>query len=261
MLDCGRHETWRRYLGYGGGRKIGDLIMSRQKPLRLPRRLEPLHDPLSSSGRLVGILRPVVEAFVLPMLDAGHDLTLGRSVAAKLVGDQHARRLPLLLQELAEQAFCGLLISPALDEAIENQALLVDRAPEPVLLARDAEEDLVKVPFVAAAGGSPTKAVGELLAEFQAPLPDRLVGDQDAAGRQHLFDHAQAQREPEIQPDRIADELGGVAIASVKRVSGRRHSGQISDHPNSAKPEAAQLDGADSTAVLVANKPSDIRNL
>ena len=131
----------------------------------------------------MGILRPVVEAFVLPVLDAGHDLTLGRSIAAQLVGDQHARRSPLLLPELAEQALGGLLVSPALDKDIENKALLVDRAPEPVLLAGNAEDNLVKVPFVAAAGGSPTKAVGEFLAEFQAPLPDRLVGDRDAAGR------------------------------------------------------------------------------
>ena len=105
---------------------------------------------------------------MLPMLDAGYDLTLGRSIAAELVGDQHARRSPLLIQELAEQALGGLLVSPALDEDIENKALLVDRAPEPVLLASNAEDNLVKVPFVATAGGSPTDAVGEFLAEFQA---------------------------------------------------------------------------------------------
>jgi hypothetical protein len=54
-----------------------------------------LHDPLPSSGRLVGILRPVVKAFVLPMLDTGHDLPLGGGVAAQLVGDQHPRCSPL----------------------------------------------------------------------------------------------------------------------------------------------------------------------
>ena len=74
-------------------------------------------------------------------------------------------------------ALGGLLVSPALDEDIENKALLVDRAPAPVLLASNAADDLVEVPFVAAAGGSPTDAVGEFLAEFQAPLPDRLVGN------------------------------------------------------------------------------------
>ncbi len=123
------------------GEDVGDLIMDRKKPLHLSRRLEPFHDPLSSPGRLVGILRPVVEAFVLPVLHAGHDLALGRGVAAQLVGDQHTRRSPLLLQELAEQALGGLLVAPALDEDIENKALLVDRAPEPVLLAGDAEDE------------------------------------------------------------------------------------------------------------------------
>ena len=236
MLDCVQHETWRRYFGYGG-RNVGDLIMGRQKPLRLPRRLEPLHDPLSSSGRLVGVLRPVVEAFVLPVLDAGHDLTLGRGVAAELVGDQHARRSLLLLQELAEQAFGGLLVAPALDQDIENKAFLVNCAPEPVLLAGDAEDNLVKMPFIAAAGGWPTDAAGEFPAEFQASLADCLVGDRDAASVQHLFHHAQAQREPKIQPNRIADELGGVAIASVKRVSGRRHPRQIFDRSAFAKPQ------------------------
>src|SRR3978361_2216835 len=133
------------------GENVGDLLMGGKKPLHLPRRLEPFHDPLSSSGRLVGVLRPVVETLVLAMLDAGHDLALGCGVAAELVGDQHTRRSSLFLQELAEQAFGGLLVAPALDEDIKNKALLVDRAPEPVLLAGDGEDDLIKVPFVAAA--------------------------------------------------------------------------------------------------------------
>ncbi|MEA2771428.1 MAG: hypothetical protein QOD93_4390, partial [Acetobacteraceae bacterium] len=58
--------------------------------------------------------RPVVEAFVRPMLDARHDLTLGSGAAAQLAGDQHPRRSPLLLQKLAEQAFGGLLVAPTL---------------------------------------------------------------------------------------------------------------------------------------------------
>ena len=153
------------------GENVGNLIMGGKKPLHLPRRLEALHDPLSSSGRLVGILRPVVQALVLAVLDAGHDLPLGGGVAFQLVGDQHTRRSPLLLQQLAQQAFGGLLVAPALDEDVENKALLVDRAPEPVLLAGDGDDDLIEVPLVAAARGSPTDAVGEFAAELQAPLP------------------------------------------------------------------------------------------
>jgi hypothetical protein len=155
-------------LAGAGGEDVGDLVMGGKKPLHMPRRLEALHDPLSSSGWLMGILRPVVEALVLPMLDARHDLTFGSGVAAQLVGDQHPRRSPLLLQELAEQAFGGLLVAPTLHEDIKNKALLVDRAPEPVLRTGDGDDDFIKMPFIAAARGSPTDAVGELAAEFQA---------------------------------------------------------------------------------------------
>ena len=40
------------------GKKIGDLVMDGKEALNLSRGLEPLHDPLSSSGRLMG-KRPV----------------------------------------------------------------------------------------------------------------------------------------------------------------------------------------------------------
>jgi hypothetical protein len=186
---------------------------------------------------------------VLPLLDAGHDLPLGHGVAFQLVGDQHARRSPLLLQPLAEQSFGGLLVAPGLDQDIENKALLVNRAPEPMLVAGDGDDDLVEVPFIATTGCAPTDAIGEFSAEFQAPPPavdlrrSSTVCDRDAASRQYLLDHTQAQREPGIQSGRVAHELGWVAIANIQRVSARRHPRQISGRPGSAKREAAQVDG------------------
>src|SRR5271163_4909133 len=63
------------------GENVGDLVVSGEEALNLPRRLEPLHDPLSSSRRLMGVLGPVIEALVLPMLNPGHDLPLGSGVA------------------------------------------------------------------------------------------------------------------------------------------------------------------------------------
>jgi hypothetical protein len=169
---------------------------------------------------LVGILRPIVEAFVLPMLDTDHDLSLGGRIAFQLVSDQHARRSCLLLQQFTEQAFGGLLVASTQDEDIENEALLIDRTPEPVLLAGDGDGDLVQVPLIAAMWSSPADALGDFPAEFQAPLPDRLVCHRDTARRQHLFDHVQTQRESEIQPHRIIDELAWVAIAGIDRVRG-----------------------------------------
>src|ERR1700751_2695155 len=157
------------------------------------------------------ILCPVVEALVLPVLNAAHNLPLGGAIAAQLVGDQHTGRSQVLLEQLAEQALGSLLVATALHEDVENESLLVDRAPEPMLLAGDGDDDLIQVPLVAALGGAPPNAVGELAAKFQTPLPDRLIGHRDAASRQHLLNHAQAQREPKIQPYRVADPNYGYA--------------------------------------------------
>jgi hypothetical protein len=85
------------------------------------------------------------------------------------------KRCSTLLEELAEQAFGGFLVAPALDENIENEAVLVNGSPEPMLLPGEADDNLIEVPFVATARRSPTDAVGEFPAEFEAPLPDRLV--------------------------------------------------------------------------------------
>jgi hypothetical protein len=54
------------------------------------------------------------------------------------------------------------------------------------------------VPFVAASRQAPTDLVGEMLAEFERPLPHRFMADDDAAGRQQLLNHAQPEREAEI---------------------------------------------------------------
>src|SRR6266436_5865951 len=207
--------------------------MSGKEALNLPWRLEPLHDPLSSSGRLMGVFGPVIEALVLPMLGPWHDLPLGSGVALQLVGDEHTRCSTLSLEQLAEQAFGGLLVAPALDENIENEAVPVDGTPEPMLLPGEANDDLIEVPFVATEGRSPTDAAGEFPAEFQAPLPDRLVRHRDTAGGQHLLDHAQAQRKPKIQPDRVADDLSRVAMARVNRVSRGPHPARLPGQPGS----------------------------
>ena len=79
------------------------------------------------------VFGPVIEALVLAMLDPGHDLPLGRGVALQLVGDEHTRGSTLLLEELEEQAFGGLLAGPALNQDIQNETVLVDGTPEPML--------------------------------------------------------------------------------------------------------------------------------
>src|SRR5450432_3375896 len=47
------------------------------------------------------------------------------------------------------------------------------------------------------------------------PAPDCLVRDGDAAFRRQIFDVAKAQREPEIEPDRLVNDLGREPIPAV----------------------------------------------
>ena len=142
------------------------------------------------------------------VLDPGHQLLLGRGIARQLVGDQHPRRLALPLEQLAQQALGRLLVTSALHQHVEHDAVLIDGAPQPVLLAGDGDHHLVEVLLVAGTGQPAADLVGEGLAELPDPLAHGLVADKDAAGGQHLLDHPQAERKAEIQPDRVADHLG-----------------------------------------------------
>jgi hypothetical protein len=67
-------------------------------------------------------------------------------------------------------------------------------------LAVDREEHLIEVPLISWAWPSAAQPVRVGLSELLAPLPDGLVGDHDAALHHHLFDLAEAEREPRIQP-------------------------------------------------------------
>lgn len=132
--------------GLGGDAEVvGDAAMDREKPLRLPPRLETLHVP----GRLMAVLRPVVQSLVLAVLDAGHEPLGGCAVAPELVGDHHPRRTTLAFQQLAHQPLCGARVPPALHQDVEHDAVPIDRTPKPVLLAVDRDDDLVEMPLVA----------------------------------------------------------------------------------------------------------------
>jgi len=169
--------------GLGGGGRGWRSGQGGKEALNVPRRLEPLHDPLSSSGGLMRVFGLVIEPLVLPMLDPGHDLPFGCGVALELVGDEHTRGFTLLLEELAEQAFGGLLVAPALNQDIENEAVLVDGTPEQMLFPGDADDDLIQVPFVTTASARCRNAVGEFSPEFDGPIAGSSRGLQRCRGR------------------------------------------------------------------------------
>lgn len=91
----------------GQVKKIGRLIVNGQEPLRLPRRFKTLHDPLPSTRWLMGIFRPVVQTFVLAMLDLQRHVLARRAIRKQLVRDHDARRFGRLSQKFAHEASSG----------------------------------------------------------------------------------------------------------------------------------------------------------
>ena len=161
------------------------------------------------------ILGPVVETFVRAVLDVWHDLAPSGRVGAKLIGDHAPGWAALFLQEAGQQAFRRFGVAAALEDFIEHIAILINRPPEPVFLARDRDHDLIQVPDVTAAWRLAPEAANVSRPELQRPSADGLVRDEDAALEQHLLNQPQAQRELEVQPDRMGDDLRRKAMKFV----------------------------------------------
>ena len=68
------------------------------------------------------------------------------AVGSQIVGDQPLRSEGILLQELAHQFQCGVLVSLGLDQHIEDFAFGVDGPPKVDHSAVDFQMDLVEVP-------------------------------------------------------------------------------------------------------------------
>lgn len=75
--------------------------------------------------------------------------------------------------------------------------MLIHRSLQPMFPARNANHNLVEMPFVSPCRKAPTDLAGETPAEFQRPLSHGLMADQDSAGGPHLLDHAEAEVKPE----------------------------------------------------------------
>ncbi len=149
------------------------------------------------------------------MLDARQDFALGRPVTGQLVRDDDAGHVGEILAQPPEELLRGGAIPTALHQDIEDGAVLIHGPPEVVLHAVDADEHLVEVPRIARAGALATQRVGVGLAELAAPLAQRLIGDDHPALGEQLLDIPVAEREAEVQPDGVRDDLGREPMAFV----------------------------------------------
>ena len=131
-----------------------------------------------------------------------------RGVRAKLVGDQEFGCKSLLLEQLAHQPQRRPAVAAALNQQVEDLALVIDGPPEVHPLPGDPHHHLVQVPSVARPRAPLAQPSRDRRTEFQHPAPHRFVGDVEPALGQQFLDIAVAQGEPEIEPDRVLDDLG-----------------------------------------------------
>src|SRR5208282_5282075 len=131
----------------------------------------------------------------LPVFDIRKQLTFRHTVAPQLVGHDHPRHIVQTLQQASEEALGCCPVAAFLHEDVEYNAILIHGAPKIVLHTLDPDEHLVQVPLVPRPWPSVVQAAGKTLAEFLAPAPHRLIGNDDTTFSQEQFDIAQAEAE------------------------------------------------------------------
>src|SRR4051794_19740360 len=160
------------------------------------------------------------------MLDTRKQTALSDTIAPQLVSHDHSRHILQPRQQPPQETLGSIGIAPVLNKDVEHNAVLIHGAPEIVLHALDPEEHLVEIPLVPGPRPAAAQAVGEALAEFPAPPPHGLIGDDNASLSQKQLNITQAEAEHMIQPDSMADDLGGEPMAVV-RVWWRLHTDSL----------------------------------
>jgi len=203
-----------------------DEIVSGEEVPGLFGRFEPLHVALSSARRPMQILGPIVQISALSVLDAGEPLMRGDTIPPRLLGHDHPRHLLQTLQKPPEEALRSVGIAPILNEDVDHNAILVNGAPEIVLHDLNPDEDFIHPPLVSWSWPAAARAVGETRTEFRAPAPHRLIRDDNAALGQQPLDIPKTEAEDVVQPDSMADDLGGEPMTIV-RVGLRLHAASL----------------------------------
>jgi len=87
-----------------------------------------------------------------------------------------------------------------LDQDIEDVPLLVHGPPEIVNRSPYRQKHFVHLPFVTGPGAAATELLGILVGQTPALLADGLMGHHHTQFKQQLFDIAEAEAEPKVQP-------------------------------------------------------------
>src|ERR1700730_913173 len=139
---------------------------------------------------LMRILRPIVFSQALLMVAGKPEMLKGSAVGAQLVRRHSRRREALLAEQLAHQLAGRRPVSTALDQDLEDLALVVDGTPQIHALARDPDDHFVEMPAIARSGTAPPQTPRARRSEFEHPTANALVGDVEPTLGKQLLDIA-----------------------------------------------------------------------
>ena len=143
------------------------------------------------------------------------EVTGSSAIRSKVVSDQSIGNETVFLQQLAHELERGMLVPFRLDQHIQNLALGIDRAPQVSHAAIDLEIDFIQMPARVGFRSASTQVRCDHRPEVVYPAPNGLVGHRNAAFCQQVFDVAQAQGEPEVEPNRLLNDRWWEAVAAV----------------------------------------------
>ncbi len=92
------------------------------------------------------------------------------------------------------------------------------------------------MPSITTARTATTHFIGIRLAKFEAPLPHRFIGDNNASLREKLLDVAKTERKAKREPHGVADTLWREAVSFVIRCNGVRFHEVILAHGSTTLP-------------------------
>jgi hypothetical protein len=130
----------------------------------------------------MGVLRAVIQVFVLPVLGCRHGGAVCDPIRSELVGDQNPRLTALLLQNFPEEPGCGFTVPLGLDQNVENIPVLIDRPPQVLSDSADLDEGFVELSRITTLRLMSAQSAGVFGPEFRTPGADRLVRQRYSTG-------------------------------------------------------------------------------
>lgn len=107
----------------------------------------------------------------------------------------------------------------ALHETIEHVTGLINGPPKVATLAIDGNEHFVSVPIIFEPAFAALQRPAIVRTKLQTPSANCFVGDDDTAFTEEILNIASPQAESEVQPHRMADNLGGKSVTELVGLS------------------------------------------